>query len=141
MKRRGENDTLEAMEEIIIHTKKEKDVIDITQEVQKVVRDKGIEEGVCHLFVTHTSAALTTADLDAGTDLDMLDAFEKIVPDLQYRHPHNPGHVKYHVLASLIGPSLSVPIDKRELVLGAWQKIVFIELGGPKERTIIARFT
>ncbi|OHA67750.1 MAG: hypothetical protein A3C82_01795 [Candidatus Wildermuthbacteria bacterium RIFCSPHIGHO2_02_FULL_47_12] len=129
------------MEEIIIHTKKEKEVIDITQDVQKVVREKGIEEGLCNLFVAHTSAALTTADLDAGTDLDMVDAFEKIVPDLQYRHPHNPGHVKYHVLASLIGPSLSVPIDKGELVLGAWQKVVFVELGGPKERTVMVRFS
>ena len=125
------------MEEIIIRTKKEKEILDITQEVQRVVRERGIEGGMCHLFATHTSAALTTADLETGTDLDMLDAFEKMAPDLQYRHPHNPGHVKYHVLASMIGPSLSVPIDNGELVLGAWQKIVFIELGGPKERTVL----
>ena len=141
MKGKAGNDTVESMEEIIIRTKKEKEILDITQEIQKVVREKEVEEGMCHLFVEHTSAAITTADLDAGTDLDMLNAFEKMVPDLQYRHPHNPGHVKYHVLASLIGPSLSVPIDKGELVLGAWQKIVFIELGGPKERTVMVRFS
>ena len=129
------------MEEIIVRTKKEREILDITQDVQKLVHEKGIEKGVCHLFVAHTSAAITTADLDQGTDLDMLDAFEKIAPDLQYRHPHNPEHVKYHVLASLIGPSISVLIDKGELQLGAWQKIVFVELGGPKERTVMVNFS
>ncbi|MDP2735381.1 MAG: secondary thiamine-phosphate synthase enzyme YjbQ [bacterium] len=128
------------MEELLIHTKKEKEVLDITDEVQTFVSKKGVKEGTCHLFLTHTSAALTTADLDNGTDLDMLDAFEEVVPQLAYRHPHNPGHVKYHILSSIIGPSLSVPLEKGELVLGPWQKIVLIEFGGPRERTIAATF-
>jgi secondary thiamine-phosphate synthase enzyme len=129
------------MEELIIHTKKEKEVRDITGEVQSLVKEKGITEGMCSLFLTHTSAALTTADLDEGTDLDMVDAFEKVVPDLPYRHPHNPDHVKYHILASIIGASLSIPVEKGELLLGPWQKIVLIEFGGPRERTITATFT
>lgn len=128
------------MEELIIHTKKEKEVRDITKEVQDLVKEKRVKEGVCNLFLTHTSAALTTADLDEGTDLDMLDAFEKVVPQLAYRHPHNPGHVKYHILSSIIGPSLIIPIEKGELVLGPWQKIVLIEFGGPRERTIAISF-
>lgn len=124
------------MEELVIHTKKEKEVLDITGEVQALLKEKGVREGTCHLFLTHTSAALTTADLDNGTDLDMMDAFEHMAPDLEYRHPHNPGHVKYHVLSSIIGPSLAVPIENGELLLGPWQKIVLIEFGGPRERTI-----
>ena len=128
------------MEELIIHTKKEKQVSDITGEVSKLTKEKGVKEGVCSLFLTHTSAALTTADLDEGTDLDMLDAFEEIVPQLEYRHPHNPGHVKYHILSSIIGPSLTIPIEKGELVLGPWQKIILIEFGGPRERTIAVNF-
>jgi len=128
------------MEELIIHTKEEKQVLDITDEVKELVKEKNVQEGVCSLFLTHTSAALTTADLDEGTDLDMLDAFEKIVPQLAYRHPHNPGHVKYHILSSIIGPSLTIPIEKGELVLGPWQKIVLIEFGGPRERTIAVNF-
>ena len=62
------------MEELIIHTKKKKQVLDITDEVKALVKEKKTKEGVCNLFLTHTSAALTTADLDEGTDLDMLDA-------------------------------------------------------------------
>lgn len=125
---------------MIIHTKKEKQVLDITDEVQALLKEKKAGEGVCNLFLTHTSAALTTADLDEGTDLDMLDAFEEVVPQLAYRHPHNPKHVKYHILSSIIGPSLFLPIEKGELVLGPWQKIVLIEFGGPRERTIAVNF-
>jgi len=128
------------MEELIIHTKKEKEVVDITDEVKALVKERGAKEGVCSLFLTHTSAALTTADLDEGTNLDMLDAFEEVVPQLAYRHPHNPGHVKYHILSSIIGPSLTIPIEKGELVLGPWQKIVLIEFGGPRERTVAVNF-
>ena len=128
------------MEELIIHTKKEKEVLDITDELKELAKEKGIKEGVCSLFLTHTSAALTTADLDEGTDLDMLDAFEKIVPQLAYRHLHNPGHVKYHILSSIIGPSLTIPIEKGELILGPWQKIILIEFNGPRERTIAVNF-
>src|SRR5947207_12774152 len=60
------------------------------------------------------SPLLTTADLDPGTDLDMLDAFEKLIPHLNYRHPHNPAHVPDHILASLIGPSLVLPLENGE---------------------------
>ncbi len=129
------------MEELIIRTTKDREVLDITPQVQKVVAEKNFKEGICHLFLLHTSAAITTADLDEGTDLDMLDAFELVVPALKYRHPHNPEHVKYHILASLIGPSLAVPVEKGELVLGAWQKIVLIEFGGPRERNIVVSFS
>ena len=128
------------MEELVIRTKKKKQVLDITDEVRSLLKEKGTKEGVCHLFLLHTSAALTTADLDPGTDLDMLDAFEHMVPDLPYRHPHNPGHVKYHILSSMIGPFLTIPIEKGELVLGPWQKIILIEFGGPRERTVTVTF-
>lgn len=127
--------------EIVLKTKKAKEIIDITKLVQEAVSEKKVKEGVCHLFILHTSAALTTADLDNGTDLDMLDAFEAMVPRLQFRHPHNPGHVKDHIISSLIGSSLSIPIEKGELLLGVWQKIALVELGGPKERTIVINFS
>jgi secondary thiamine-phosphate synthase enzyme len=129
------------MEEIVIKTKKEREIIDITQEVQKRVPRHKITEGLCHLFVLHTTAALTTADLDPGTKDDFLDAFEALVPKLQYRHPHNPGHVKDHIMATILGASLVVPIEKGVLMLGAWQKIILIELGGPRERNIVVSFS
>jgi len=74
------------MKSIVISTNKEKQVVDITDEVQRVVTAGKTGEGVCSVFVAHTTCALTTADLDPGTDLDTLDALEKIFPEGNYRH-------------------------------------------------------
>ena len=125
---------------LTIKTSEPKQILDITAEVTESLRKRSFTDGICLLFLSHTTAALTTADLDPGTDLDMLAAFEKIVPKLNYRHPHNPAHVPSHILSSLIGTSLVVPIDGGKLTLGTWQRIVLVELDGPKEREIVVSF-
>jgi secondary thiamine-phosphate synthase enzyme len=122
---------------LTITSTKAKQIIDITDLVTKEVRKHDRDGKACLLFLRHTTAALTTADLDPGTDLDMLDAFEKLIPHLNYRHPHNPAHVPDHILASLIGPSLVLPLEHGELLLGTWQRIVLIELDGPRKREIV----
>lgn len=122
------------MQRIIISTTDKKQVVDITEEINKNLPDG---EGVVHLLVIHTTCALTTADLDPGTDLDMLDAFEAIAPKLKYRHPHNPAHVTDHIMSSIIGVNLSLPYENGKLVLGTWQRAVLIEFNGPRERTIV----
>jgi secondary thiamine-phosphate synthase enzyme len=123
------------MTRFIIKTKKKKEVVDVTNMIAEKIPDDF--SGVCNLFLTHTTAALTTADLDPGTDLDMLDAFAAIVPKLNYRHPHDPAHTPDHIMSSLIGTSLTVPVEKGQLILGAWQRVVLIELDGPRERNIV----
>lgn len=67
----------------------------------------------------------------------MLDAFEELIPRLNYRHPHNPSHVPDHILSSIIGPSLVIPVRNEELDLGIWQRVILVELDGPRERTIV----
>lgn len=128
------------MKILYINSRKSKEIIDITSLIAKELDDQGVGSGVCLLFIKHTTAALTTADLDPGTDLDMLDAFEGIVPKLQYRHPHNPGHVKDHIMSSIIGASVSIPFENGELQLGVWQRIVLVELDGPRNREVILKF-
>jgi secondary thiamine-phosphate synthase enzyme len=120
-----------------ITTSKKKEIVDITDQVAQFVAGK--KDGVCLLFIKHTTAALTTADLDPGTDLDMLDAFEAMMPKLHYRHPHDPSHVPDHILSSIIGASVAVPFTNGELDLGAWQRIVLVELDGPREREITVK--
>ncbi len=127
------------MNVLTISTKSKKQVIDITREIQNLLEDKK-EEGIFFLFVKHTTAALTTADLDPGTDLDMLDAFEAVIPKLHYRHPHNPAHVPDHIMSSIIGASLAIPVVNGTLDLGTWQRVVLIELDGPRERQIVVRY-
>src|SRR5512146_1562567 len=119
------------MRQITINTKKAKEVIDITDSIEVFLDEQQVGDGLCNLFLTHTSAALTTADLDPGTDLDMLDAFESMVPKLEYRHEHNPEHVSDHILSSMIGTSLTLPVQNGRLVLGTWQRVILVEYDGP----------
>jgi len=125
------------MTRFAISTHRKREIVDITDQV---ARHLPRETGVCCLNVLHTTAALTTADLDPGIDLDMLDAFEAMMPKLRYRHPHNPEHVPDHILSSLIGTALTVPVEAGALVLGTWQRIVLVELDGPRERELTLHF-
>jgi secondary thiamine-phosphate synthase enzyme len=124
------------MHHLIIKTSKKREVLDITDLVEDQLAEGRSESGLCHLFVLHTTAALTTADLDPGTDLDMLDAFDAMMPKLRYRHPHNPAHVGDHILSAMIGTSVTIPFQKNKLLLGTWQRVVLIELDGPREREL-----
>lgn len=125
------------MVKITVKTSKKREVLDITNEVNGELKKQKIQNSVCNLFLTHTTAAITTADLDPGTDHDYLDAFEKIIPKLVYKHPHDPSHMPDHILSSLIGTSLSIPVENGKLTLGTWQRVVLIEFDGPRERTVV----
>lgn len=122
------------MNRLSVKTKNKREVLDITDLIEQQLGKSS--SGVCHVLVLHTTAALTTADLDPGTDLDMLDAFEAMTPKLRYRHPHNPAHVPDHILSALIGTSLSLPFESKKLILGTWQRVVLVELDGPREREL-----
>ncbi|MGC9046767.1 MAG: secondary thiamine-phosphate synthase enzyme YjbQ [Minisyncoccia bacterium] len=126
--------------ELYIETQQKKQVIDITYKINEQIQKLDIKNGLCNVFVLHSTAALSIADLDPGTDLDMLDAFYEMIPKLKYRHPHNPQHVPDHILSTLIGPSVTVPIQNGELLLGIWQKVVLFEFNGPRTRQINLSF-
>jgi secondary thiamine-phosphate synthase enzyme len=128
------------MQRLRIKTQRKRQIIDITDQVQSALEKNASATGLCQLSVLHTTAALTTADLDPGTDLDMLDAFEAMVPKLRYRHPHNPAHVPDHILSTLLGTSVTQPVESGELVLGTWQRIILVELDGPREREVVLTF-
>ena|SRR5436305_13918703 len=124
------------MQRITVKTRQKRQVVDITDIVEEHLVSSSVATGVCSLLVLHTTAALTTADLDPGTDLDMLDAFEAMIPKLRYRHPHNPAHVGDHIMSALIGTSVSLPFEEKKLLLGTWQRVVLIELDGPRQREL-----
>jgi secondary thiamine-phosphate synthase enzyme len=129
------------MHRLRISTHRKREILDITEEVEALLRKHGAGHSVaCHLVVLHTTAALTTADLDPGTDLDMLDAFERIIPKLKYRHPHDPEHVPDHILSALIGTSVTLLAEAGALILGTWQRVILVELDGPRQREIAVGF-
>ena len=109
--------------------------IDITGQVRKIVASGNVQNGLCQIFVPHTTAGVTineNADPDVVTD--MLAALGKIVPDLHYRHPE--GNSPAHVKSSLVGCSITVPISEGRLCLGTWQGIYFCEFDGPRTRKV-----
>lgn len=125
------------MQEITVETGKNKEVVDITDDINKFLGGQKLQNGLCHLFTVHTTCALACADLDPGTDLDMIDAFDKLIPKLKFRHGHDPSHTPDHINSSLVGTSIALPFEGKKLILGTWQRVVLIEFNGPRERQII----
>ncbi len=115
-----------------VQTTRKREVVDITSLIANDLQG----DGMVHLFVTHTTAAITTADLDPGTENDYLTALKAMTPLGPWNHPHDPDHFPDHLWATVIGPSLSIPFKNGALQLGTWQRIILVELNGPKDRTI-----
>jgi secondary thiamine-phosphate synthase enzyme len=122
------------MRTFTVTTRKKDQIVDITDTVENYLQEEQKSEGLCSLFVAHTTCALTTADLDPGTDQDLLDALRQLLPKLSYRHPHNPEHAPDHLLSSLLGPALVIPYVRHRLLLGTWQRVILVELDGPRQR-------
>ena len=120
--------------ELKVKTDQEKQVIDITDQVQQLVKP---DTKAATVYVAHTTCAVTTADLDPGAGEDLAAAVWEMIPKLGYARHHDPSHMPAHIASSIIGPSVSVPVKDGKLVLGTWQRIVLIELDGPRERNII----
>lgn len=126
------------MKIVTIKTTQKDEIVDITNRVEEIIADSKVDSGLCVVFVAHTTACITTADLDPGTDLDFLDALRNLLPkNLRYRHPHDPAHAPDHILASIIGPSVAIPFKNEALQLGQWQRVILVELDGPRERTVV----
>lgn len=125
------------MKTITISTHKKDEILDITDLIEEELGKSEEKDGVCTVFILHTTCALTTADLDPGTDQDFLDFLRASVPHIGWRHPHDPTHTPDHLLSSLIGSSIPIPFENKRLILGTWQRVILVELSGPRERKIV----
>ena len=110
--------------------------IDITSSVRQAVRAAGVSEGLCTVFVPHTTAGVTiNENADPSVVRDMLMELEKIVP-FRDGYAHREGNSAAHIKASLVGSSISVIIDNNKLVLGTWQGIYLCDFDGPRTRKV-----
>ena len=119
-----------------IGTTDRKQVVDVTDRIEKVIRKAEMQEGHCYLFITHTTAALTTGEIGEGTEDDFLQVVEQMIPRIHFRHAHDPSHAWSHMASSIIGPSLAIPVSAGALVRGTWQSVMLVELDGPRERSV-----
>jgi secondary thiamine-phosphate synthase enzyme len=111
--------------------------MDITERVQELVDKTEVKEGLCSVFVAHTTAGLTTGEAIEGTDEDLMETLERIIPKISFRHAHDPSHAPDHMISSIVGASLSIPVFRGHLVLGTWQRILLVECNGPRKREVV----
>ena len=120
----------------VVSTADQKQVVDLTPRVQAMISQSGFKEGLCAVFLTHTTAALTTGEMGEGTEDDLLRVVEKIIPSIKFQHAHDPSHAWTHMASSVLGSSLTIPVSGGSLLLGTWQSILLVELDGPRKRNI-----
>ena len=124
------------MEHLKIKTSRLKQVVDLTDRLNGILSENVMAEGLCCVFVTHTTACLTTGEVGEGTEKDLLDVVEQMIPKINFRHGHDPSHAWSHMASSILGPSLTIPVLDGALVLGTWQYVLLVELDGPRERDV-----
>jgi secondary thiamine-phosphate synthase enzyme len=117
-----------------ISTRKRQEMIDISRLVADDLKNGNFKDGLCIVFVTHTTAALTiNENADPDVTRDMLAKLKQLVPENDGYH-HLEGNSDAHILSTLIGCSLNIPVTNGQLILGTWQGLYFVELDGPRQR-------
>jgi secondary thiamine-phosphate synthase enzyme len=121
--------------EIEIRTRAHVEFQDITSRIQEVVANSGVQEGVCHLFVPHTTAGLTlNENWDPDVRGDLVRALEAMVPQVSFHHGE--GNSPAHLMSTLVGASEMLLVQGGGLLLGTWQGIYLVELDGPRRRRV-----
>lgn len=129
------------MEQINVLSKKRIELIDITSHVQNIVKRSGVKEGVCYVYVPHTTAAVTiNENADPSVINDIQNYLNKLVPfDGPYSHAE--GNSDAHIKTSLVGCSKIIVVTNGDLLLGTWQGIFFCEFDGPRNRKVHIKVT
>ena len=112
-------------------------IVDLTPEVRAFCASQG--QGLCNVFVPHATAGVAIIETGAGSDDDLVDALERLLPrDDRYRHAHgSPGHGADHVLPGLVSPSVTVPVGDGQPLLGTWQSVVLVDLNSDNPRRCV----
>ena len=120
-----------------IQTTTRTELIDITDRVRAAVKESGIKDGICIITTRHTTSGIIVNENERGLRADILDMLVSLVPeDRNYAHNSIDNNADAHLRAVLLGMSETIPIEDGHLVLGTWQSIFFVELDGPRNRTI-----
>lgn len=125
---------------IDIRSKSRIEFIDITPMIQDVLKDSGVKNGICYLYVPHTTAGITINEgADPTVQRDIQNILNKIAPH-EMNYFHKEGNADAHIKSTLVGTSVNVIIDDGRLLLGRWQSIFFCEFDGPRQRKVAVKF-
>ncbi len=127
------------LKELTVKTSSRTEFVLVDQDISRVVKESGVKEGICVLWVLHTTAGITiNENADPDVVRDILYETEKIVP-FQDGYHHREGNSAAHIKSSLFSPSLSLIVKESKLVLGTWQSIYFCEFDGPRTRRLLVK--
>jgi len=128
------------MNELKIVSKEKNEMIDITNEIDNIVKSEKMENGLLTIYVPHTTAGITINEgADPSVQRDIIQHLKKIIPESSNYH-HMEGNSDAHIKASFFGPSVNVIIENSNLTLGTWQHIFFYEGDGPRNRRVFINF-
>ena len=126
------------MQTIKVRSKEREQLVEFTDEVRRVLKESGAREGICVLYVQHTTAGLTVNEnADPDVPRDMLHALRTLVPQHGMDFRHGEENSDAHIKASLVGSTVTVPFHDGELLLGRWQGIFLCEFDGGRDRQVI----
>jgi secondary thiamine-phosphate synthase enzyme len=127
-----------AMDELRVRTRQKREMIDLTPQIAEIVRRAEIDEGLCHVYVAHATAAVVINENDdPNVCVDTLDALDKLIPAGVWRHDRVDGNAASHIQAAILGPGETIPVREGKLLLGTWQAVMLVELDGPRERRVV----
>jgi secondary thiamine-phosphate synthase enzyme len=127
------------MKQLNIKTSQQTEMIDITGEVRRVVKDRGFGRGICYVYVPHTSAGVTiNENTDPHVKDDILNQLTRMVPQ-KGEYKHGEGNSAAHIKTSIVGSSEVIFVENGKLVLGAWQSIFLCEFDGPRSRNVLVK--
>lgn len=120
-----------------LKTTKRTQMIDLTEEVSRIVSKSNLQQGLCNIYVSHATAAIIiNENYDPKVCEDILDYLSKSIPRGIWKHDSVDGNADAHIKAGLLGPSETIPIKNKKLLLGTWQGIALVELDGPRQRKV-----
>lgn len=125
------------MDHFEVRTRERAELVEITEQVRRALKQSGIRQGVCVVYCPHTTAAVTVNE-NADPDVvhDMLSWLNRAVPQEQPGFRHAEGNSDAHIKASLVGSSVTLLVENGDLVLGRWQGVYFCEFDGPRTRGV-----
>jgi secondary thiamine-phosphate synthase enzyme len=122
-----------------VRSSSRRQLVNITAQVRQAVREAAVEQGLCHVFVPHTTASVVVNEsADPDVVRDLLAAYETLIPNIPFCHAE--GNSDAHFLSTVLGCSVTLPIAGGDLRLGTWQGIFFVELDGPRTRKVWLSF-
>lgn len=127
------------MKEISVSTQNRYQLVDITGEVEKVVAKSKIKDGLCLVFVAHSTAAIILTENESGLKNDWLKILKKIVEGERFEHDRIDDNADSHILSGLLGQGKTLPVENGRIIRGTWQQIFLVELDGPRTRRVVIK--